>query len=148
MAKPAGKGKKELKGIITLQIPAGRATPAPPLGAILGQNGIPIPKFCEEFNNATRDKGSDILPVKVKVYTDASFEMTIKQPTVVGMLKKAANIEKGSANPKKDKIGKVRSAQVREIAERKLPDLNTQSIESAMRIVEGSARSLGLEVID
>lgn len=148
MAQPAKKGKKELKTILTLQIPAGKATPAPPLGAILGQNGLPIPKFCQEFNDQTRDKGNDILPVKVSVFTDNSYTFVIKQPTVVGMLKKAANIEKGSANPKKDKVGKVRKAQVREIAERKMPDFNTQTVESAMRIVEGSAKSLGLEVID
>lgn len=148
MAKPAGKGKKELKTVLTLQIQAGRATPAPPLGAILGQNGIPIPKFCEEFNNLTRDKGSDILPVKVSVYTDNSFTFVVKQPTVAGMLLKAAGIEKGSGNPKKDKVGKVKKAQVKEIATRKLPDLNTNKLESAMRTVEGSARSLGLEVID
>ncbi|MBL8015207.1 MAG: 50S ribosomal protein L11 [Candidatus Doudnabacteria bacterium] len=148
MAKPASKGKKELKALLTLQIPAGKATPAPPLGPILGQNGVPIPKFCEEFNAATRDKGSDVLPVKLSVFTDGSFTFIVKQPTVVSMIKKAANVEKGSGHPKKDKVGKIRKAQVREIAERKLPDLNTKNIESAMRTVEGSARSLGIEVIN
>lgn len=144
--KPAGKGKKELKTILTLLIPAGKAVPAPPLGPILGQNGVNISGFCQEFNEQTRSMNGEELPVKLSVFSDGSYRMVIKQPTVVGMLKKAAGIEKGSANPKKDKIGKVSQKQVREIAERKLPDLNTNNVEAAMRIVEGAAKSLGLEV--
>ena len=146
--KPTRGGKKEIKTVLTLQIQAGRATPAPPLGPVLGQNGVPIPDFCSQFNELTRDKGDDILPVKLTVFNDNTFKILVKQPTVAGMLKKAAGIAKGSANPKKDKVGKVKRSQINEIAERKLPDLNTRNVAAAARIVEGSARSLGLEITD
>ncbi len=140
--------KKEISSKVKLQIPAGKATPAPPLGPILGQNGVAIPDFCNQFNDKTRDKMGDILPVDLTVYKDRSFSMVIHEPTMAGMVKKAAGIEKGSANPKKEKVGKIRRKQLREIAERKLPDLNTQDIEAAMHTAEGTARSLGLEIID
>jgi large subunit ribosomal protein L11 len=140
--------KKEIQNVIKLQIQGGRATPAPPLGPILGQNGIAIPDFCNQFNEKTREKGADLLPVVVTVYKDRSFTMVIHEPTMASMVKKAAGIDKGSANPKKDKVGKIRRKQLREIAERKMPDLNTSSIESAMKTAEGTARSLGLEIID
>ncbi len=146
MADAPKKKGKEVKAQLTLQIEAGKATPAPPLGPILGQNGISIPDFCNEFNEKTREKGSDVLPVKVTVLMDGSFKMKIKQPTVAGMLKIAANIKKGSGHPKLEKVGKVSKAQIKEIAQRKLPDLNTVNLESAMRIVEGTANSLGIEV--
>ncbi len=144
----ATKGKKEVKAVLTLQIEAGKATPAPPLGPILGQNGVPIPDFCSQFNERTRDKGSDVLPVKLTIFTDNSFKFDVHEPTVASMLKKAAGVEKGSANPKKDKIGSIKRSQVEEIAKRKLPDLNTKNLKSAMLTVEGSARSLGLEITD
>jgi large subunit ribosomal protein L11 len=143
---PVKKGK-EIKNNLTLQIQAAVATPAPPLGPILGQNGISIQEFVNEFNQKTQSKAGDVLPVKVVVFKDGSYKMTIKEPTVAGMLKKAANIQKGSANAKKDKVGKVNSAKVKEIAERKMTDLNTPSIDSAIKIVEGTARSLGIEVV-
>lgn len=139
--------KKEIQAIVKLQIQAGKATPAPPLGPILGQNGVAIPDFCSQFNDKTRDKEGD-LPVELTVYKDRSFSMVIHEPTAAGMVKKAAGIEKGSANPKKEKVGKIRRQQIREIAERKMPDLNTQNIESAMRVIEGTAKSFGLEIID
>lgn len=142
---PKKKGK-EVKTIFTVQIPAGKATPAPPLGPILGQNGVVIPEFCNEFNEKTRDLGDDVLPVVVTVFGDNSFKMKIKKPTVSSMLKKASGIEKGSANPKTEKSGSVTKSQVKEIAERKLPDLNTRDIEAAMKIVEGTANSMGLEI--
>lgn len=137
---------KEVSNVIKLQIVAGKATPAPPLGPVLGQSGINIQEFCTEFNNKTREMGSDDLPVVVTVYKDRTFRMVIKQPTVAGMLKKKAGIEKGSANPNLTKVGKVSSADVKEIAERKLPDLNTKNINSAIKIVEGVAKSLGIDV--
>lgn len=142
----APRKKDEIKALLTLQIQAGKASPAPPLGPILGQNGIAIPDFCSQFNEKTAQMGDDILPVKVTVFGDNSFKMLIKQPTVSSMLKKAAKIQTGSANPKLEKVGSVSSAQLKEIAERKLPDLNTNDIEAAMNIVAGTARSLGLEV--
>jgi len=144
----APKGKKEIKTVLTLQIQAGRATPAPPLGPVLGQNGVPIQDFCSQFNEMTRDKGEDVLPVKLTVFNDNSFKILVKQPTVASMLLKAAGVAKGSANPKKDKVGSVKRSQAREIAERKMPDLNTTNLDAATRIVEGSARSLGIEVND
>jgi large subunit ribosomal protein L11 len=139
--------KKEVKSTLRLVIPAGQATPAPPLGAILGQNGVNISQFTQEFNDKTRDKMGDMLPVLVTVYKDTTFEMKIKQPTVAGMLKKAAKITKGSASPKKVKVGKVSSAQVKEIAQKKMPDLNTTNLEAGVRIVEGTAKSLGIDIV-
>lgn len=138
--------KKEIKALLTLQIPAGKATPAPPLGPILGQNGVNIQEFCSQFNEQTRSQGDDVLPVKLTVFTDRSFTMKIKQPTVAGMLLKAAAIEKGSANPKKDKVGTVTDQQVTEIATRKMPDLNTTNLQSAKATVLGTAHSLGIEL--
>ncbi len=148
MAEQKKLGKNDVKAVVILQIQAGRATPAPPLGPTLGQNGVNIAKFCEEFNAQTRDKGADVLPVQLTVFGDNSYKMKIKEPTVVSMLKKAAGIEKGSAHPKKDKVGKVKKAQLRQIAERKLPDLNTKDVDAATKIVAGSANSLGLEIVD
>lgn len=147
MAAPK-KSKKEVKALLSLQIPAGKATPAPPLGPVLGQNGVPIADFCTKFNDMTKDKIGDVLPVKLTVFKDSTYEIHIKQPTVTSLVKKAAGVEKGSANPKIDKVGKISKKQVQEIAERKMPDLNTIKVDSAMRIVEGTARSLGIEVTD
>jgi large subunit ribosomal protein L11 len=148
MAQPKVKGKgKEIKANLTVQVAAGQANPAPPLGPILGQNGINIQEFCTQFNDKTKDQMGDVLPVRVTVYKDNSFAMLIKQPTVAGMIKKAIKLDKGSANPKKDKVGKITQQQILAIAERKLPDLNTSDLDAAANIVAGTARSLGVEVV-
>jgi len=142
------KAKKEIKANITLLVKGAAANPAPPLGPVLGQNGVNIQEFCTKFNELTKDKAGDMLPVKLTVYKDGSFVMVIKQPTVASLLKKAAKIEKGSANPKTEKVGKVSKKQLAEIAEKKLPDLNTKNIQSASNIVAGTARSLGLDIVE
>lgn len=139
---------KEIVSSFKLLIPAGKANPAPPLGPMLGQNGIDIQGFCSEFNDKTRDMGNDVLPVVVTVFEDRSFRMVIKQPTVTGMLLKKIGKQKGSANPSKEKIAKLKREDLREIAEKKLPDFNTKNVESAMSIVAGTARSLGIDIID
>ncbi|GAB4285829.1 MAG: 50S ribosomal protein L11 [Candidatus Dojkabacteria bacterium] len=139
---------KEIIGKVKLQVPAGKATPAPPLGPILGQNGINIQEFCTEFNNKTGDMGNAEVPVVITVFKDRSFKMLIKQPTIVSMLKSKFGIQKGSSTPNKQKIKTVRKADLVEIAEKKLPDLNTKSIESATNIVAGVAKSMGIEVLD
>jgi large subunit ribosomal protein L11 len=131
-----------------LQIPAGKANPAPPVGPALGQRGVNIMAFCKEFNEKTRDMMGYIIPVEITVYSDRSFTFVTKQPPVSDLLKKAAGIQKGSSNPLKEKVGKITRQQLREIAERKLPDLNTDDIEVAMRTIEGSAKSMGIEIVD
>ena len=139
---------KEIVGSIKLQIPAGAANPAPPVGPALGQHGLNIMQFCKEFNARTAKDGDLIIPVLITAYADRSFTFITKTPPASILLKKAAKIDKGSGEPNKNKVGKVSMKQVREIAELKLPDLNTTSIESACRSVAGTARSMGLEVID
>ncbi len=139
---------KEIEKQLKLEIPAGAATPAPPLGPILGQNGINIQEFTKEFNGKTESQRGDILPVVVHVYKDRSFKMFIKQPTVASLIKKKFGIQKGSGTPNKDKIKKVKKKDLMEIAERKLPDLNTKNLASALNIVAGTAKSMGIEVID
>ncbi len=139
---------KEVIGQTKLVIPAGKATPAPPLGPILGQNGIPIPEFCNEFNGKTQGMGNVDVPVVVTIFKDRSFKMLIKQPTVSSMLKSKFGISKGSGNPSKEKIKTVGREDLREIAEKKLADLNTNDIESAINIVAGVANSMGIEVKD
>ncbi|BCX13814.1 MAG: 50S ribosomal protein L11 [Candidatus Dojkabacteria bacterium] len=139
---------KELVKSLKLLIPAGKANPAPPLGPMLGQNGIDIQSFCSEFNEKTRDMGDSVIPVIVHVYKDRSFKMVIKKPTVVSMLKKKANIQKGSSNPSTNKVGKISKQALKEIAEIKLADFNTNNLDSAIKIVEGTAKSLGLEITD
>lgn len=138
--------KKEIKNVLKLEVAAGQANPAPPLGPVLGQNGVNIQAFCTEFNEKTRDRMGERLPVVLTVYKDGTYSMVIKQPTVAGMVKKAAKIEKGSATPHKDKVGKITMQQVTEIAQKKMPDLNTTNLESAKKIVAGTARSLGVDV--
>ena len=136
---------KKVAGFVKLQIPAGKANPAPPVGTALGPQGINIMAFCKEFN--ARTQGQDtILPVEVTIYADKSFTFVLKTPPAAVLLKKEAGIEKGSGAPNKTKVGSVTQAQVRKIAELKMPDLNTDSIESAMAMVAGAARSMGLEV--
>ncbi len=139
---------KEITSVFKLQIKAGKANPAPPIGPILGQNGINIQAFCTEFNAKTAPMGDDEIPVIVTVFKDRSFKMVLKQPTVAGMIKKKLRLEKGSATPNKEKVGKVKRKDLVDIAERKLPDLNTKKMESALKIVEGTAKSLGIEVTD
>ena len=138
---------KKVTGFVKLQIPAGKANPAPPVGTALGPMGINIMAFCKEFN--ARTQGQDtILPVEVTIYGDKSFTFILKTPPTAVLLKKEAGLEKGSGQPNRNKVGSVTKAQVKKIAEMKMPDLNTDSIESAMAMVVGAARSMGLEVRD
>ncbi|MFA5188009.1 MAG: 50S ribosomal protein L11 [Patescibacteria group bacterium] len=137
---------KPIKTIIKLQIPAGAANPAPPVGPALGQHGLNIAEFCARFNEATKDKMGDIIPVEIKVYDDRTYDFVLKTSPAAELLKKAAGIAKGSGKPLQEKVGKVTKAQIREIAEKKLPDLNTDNIEAAMKIIEGTARQMGLTV--
>jgi len=137
---------KKVIGQIKLQIPAGKANPSPPVGPALGQHGVNIMDFCKAFNAKTQNEGDMIIPVIITVYADRSFSFITKTPPAAVLLKKAAKVPKGSGEPNKNKIGKVTKAQVREIAELKMPDLNAFDIDAAMRIVEGTARSMGLEV--
>jgi len=138
---------KKVQAMVKLQIPAGKANPAPPVGPALGQHGVNIMEFCKGFNAQTNSQEGLILPVVVTIYVDRSFTFVVKTPPASILLKRAAGIAKASANPLKDKIGKVSRTQVREIAQTKLVDLNTDNIEMAMRIVEGTARSMGIEVV-
>ena len=137
---------KKVKVIIKLQIPAGKANPAPPVGPALGQHGLNIAEFCQKFNAATNKLGGDITPVVITVYDDRTYTFVLKTPPASVLLKKAAGIEKGSGKALLEKVGKVTKAQVREIATKKLPDLNTADIEAAMRMIEGTARQMGLEI--
>jgi large subunit ribosomal protein L11 len=139
---------KEITGKIKLQVPAGKANPAPPVGPALGQHGVNIMEFCKQFNAKTQKLGDTIVPVIITVYSDRSFTFITKTPPAAELLKKAAGIVKGSGVPNKDKVGKVTRAQIKEIAQTKMPDLNAASVESAMRMIEGSAKSMGLEVVD
>jgi large subunit ribosomal protein L11 len=139
--------KKKI-GFIKLQIPAGQANPAPPVGPALGQHGVNIMEFCKQFNAKTQQQPGMIIPVEITVFADRSFSFITKTPPAAVLLRRAANVPKGSAVPQRDKVGKVKRAQVREIAELKMPDLNAASVESAMRMIEGTARSMGLTVVD
>ncbi|MEE2643986.1 MAG: 50S ribosomal protein L11 [Myxococcota bacterium] len=137
---------KEITGYIKLQIPAGKANPAPPIGPALGQKGVNIMQFCKEFNARTQEFAGDIVPVVISVYKDRSFSFITKTPPASDLLKKMAKISKGSSEPNKTKVGTLNEAQIREIAERKLPDLNTDSIDAAANSIRGTARSMGLIV--
>jgi large subunit ribosomal protein L11 len=139
---------KKVAALIKLQVPAGKANPSPPVGPARGQHGLNIMQFCKEFNSRTSQAGDVIIPVVITAYADRSFTFITKTPPAAVLLKKAAKIDKGSGEPNKIKVGKVRREQVREIAETKLEDLNTTDIEAAMRSVAGTARSMGLDVID
>ncbi len=138
---------KKIIANIKLQIPAGKANPASPIGPALGQHGLPIAEFCQKFNEATKDKIGDIIPVIITIFEDRTYDFVLKTPPVSSLLKKAAGIEKGSGEPQKIKVGKVTKAQVEEIAKIKMEDLNTDDLEQAKKIVEGTARSMGIEVI-
>ena len=137
---------KKVKSKLKLQIVAGQANPAPPVGPALGQHGINISEFCKQFNDATKDKGNDLIPVEITVYEDRSFDFVLKTPPTSFLIKRAAGVEKGSSKSGAKKAGKITKDQIREIAEKKLADLNTDSIEAAMKVVEGTARSMGIEV--
>ncbi len=137
---------KKISTVIKLQIQAGQANPAPPVGTALGPHGVNIQDFCGQFNEATKDMGKDIVPAEITVYEDRTFTFRLKTPPASDLLRKAAGIEKGSGAPNKSKIGKVSKKSVREIAERKMEDLNANDVESAMKIVEGTARSMGIEI--
>ena len=136
---------KKIQGLIKLQIPAGAANPSPPVGPALGQRGVNIMEFCKAFNERTKDKAGFKLPVVITVYTDKSFTFEVKQPPMTDLIKKVAGIKSGSSNPLKQKIGKLSRAQVMEIVDMKIKDLNTDDKEAAARIVAGSARSIGIE---
>ncbi len=137
---------KKIAGFIKLQIPAGKANPSPPVGPALGQKGVNIMEFCKQFNARTADKGGLIIPVVITVYSDKSFTFITKTPPAAELLKKAAKVEKGAAEPNKTKVAKVSKSQVKEIAEMKMPDLNANDIEHAMSMVSGTARSMGISV--
>ncbi|MCX7794786.1 MAG: 50S ribosomal protein L11 [Thermodesulfovibrionales bacterium] len=138
---------KEIAAQVKLQIPAGKANPAPPVGPALGPHGINIMEFCKQFNAKTQAMGDTIIPVVITIYKDRSFTFITKTPPASELIKKAAGIIKGSSVPNKDKVGKLTMAQVREIAQTKLPDLNTQSLEAAIEMIKGTARSMGVEIV-
>ncbi|HSQ39976.1 MAG TPA: 50S ribosomal protein L11 [Anaerolineales bacterium] len=139
---------KKLKAIVRLQIAAGKANPAPPIGPALAGHGINLMQFCKEYNARTSNRMGEIVPAEITIFTDGSFTFILKTSPAGVLLKKAAGVEKGSANPPREKVGKVTRAQVREIAEIKMKDLNAVDIEGAMRQIEGTARNMGLEVVD
>ena len=137
---------KKVTGFIKLQVPAGAANPAPPVGPALGQHGVNIMEFCKQFNARTQDKIGYTVPVEITVYGDRSFTFITKTPPAAVLIRKAAGLDKGSGTPNKDKVGKLSKKQVRDIAEMKLPDLNTKNVESAIKQIAGTARSMGVEV--
>lgn len=139
---------KSIKTVLKLQIAAGQANPAPPIGPALGQHGVNIQEFCKQFNDATKTMAGDVIPAEITIYEDRSFTFKLKTPPASALLKKLAGVEKGSGEPNKKKAGKVTKEDVRKIAERKLVDLNTDDIEKAMKIIAGTARNMGIEVIE
>ena len=140
-------GRKKLATLLKLQIPAGQASPAPPVGPALGQHGVNIMDFVQAYNQATSDQIGTIVPVEISIYEDRSFTFITKTPPAAVLLRQAARIEKGASEPSKELVGTVTKTQVRDIAETKMPDLNANDIEAAMKIVEGTARSMGIEVV-
>jgi large subunit ribosomal protein L11 len=138
---------KKVVAMVKLQIPAGKATPAPPVGPALGQHGVNIMEFCKAYNDRTAKLAGTIVPVEITVYADRTFTFVTKTPPAAVLLRQAAGLEKGSGEPNKTKVGTVTRKQVREIAERKMPDLNASTVEAAMRMIEGTARSMGIEVV-
>ena len=139
---------KVIKTILKLQISAGKANPAPPIGPALGQHGVNIAQFCQQFNEATKEMGDSVIPAEITIYQDRTFEFKLKTPPASALLKKFASIEKGSGEPNKKKVGKITRADLRKIAEKKLPDLNTDNLDQAEKIISGTARQMGIEVID
>ncbi len=140
-------GKKKVKTVVKIQLEAGKATPAPPVGTALGPHGVNIMEFCKAYNERTASMAGQVIPVEITIFEDRSFTFVTKTPPATVLLKKAAGIEKGSAKPNKEKVGKVSRQQVREIAQLKLKDLNAFDIEAASRMIEGTARSMGIEVL-
>ena len=138
---------KKIRIVITLQLPAGKATPAPPVGTALGPHGINIVEFTKTYNEKTADKAGQVIPAQITIFEDRSFTFVLKTPPAPDLLRKAAGIERGSATPKRDVAGRVTRDQVRAIAEQKLPDLNVNDIEAGMKVIEGTARSMGIEVV-
>jgi large subunit ribosomal protein L11 len=137
---------KKIKALVKLQIPAGAANPAPPVGPALGQHGVAIQDFCTKFNAKTKDKKGDILPVVITIFEDRTFTFIVKTPPAAELLKKAAKVQKGSGKPLTEKVGKVTKKQVEEIAKLKMPDLNAKNLEGAIRIIEGTARQMGITI--
>jgi large subunit ribosomal protein L11 len=146
MAKPQSKKGKKVKALVKLNIPAGKATPAPPVGPALGQHGVPLMDFCKEFNARTSKMGDDIIPVVLTVFEDRSFKFITKTPITSELIKKALNIKSGSSNPSKEKVGILSRAQAEEIAKIKMPDLNTKDLDEAVKVVEGTAKSMGIKL--
>jgi large subunit ribosomal protein L11 len=139
---------KKIKAIVTLQIPAGKANPAPPIGPALAQHGINLMAFCKEYNARTSNRMGDIIPAEITIFSDSSFRFNLKSPPTSFLIKKAAGIDKGAANPITDKAGTLSRKQVREIAETKMPDLNTTNVEAAMKQIEGTARQMGVKITE
>lgn len=139
---------KKIKTMVKLQLPAGKATPAPPVGTALGPHGLNIADFTKQFNDRTREMGDLIIPVEMTIYEDRTFEFILKTPPASNLIMKAINLQKGSGNPLTTKVGKISAAQIREIAERKMPDLNANSLEQAEKIIRGTARSMGVDVTE
>lgn len=137
---------KKIKTIVKLQIPAGKANPAPPIGPALGQHGVNIGDFVSKFNEATREKGTDVIPVEISIYDDRTFTFKMKTPPASDLLRKAAGVEKGSGKPPVSKVGKITRSKLKEIAERKMEDLNANDVNAAMNIIEGTARSMGITI--
>ncbi len=137
---------KKVKAIVKLQIPAGQATPAPPVGPALAQHGVKISEFCQKFNDMTKNQSGFKIPVEVTVYENRTYDFKVKQPPASELLKKAAGIEKGSGVPNKTKVAKITKSQLKGIAQKKMPDLNTTDIEQAMKIIEGTAKNMGIEI--
>jgi len=138
---------KQVKTLVKLQIQAGKANPAPPVGPSLAQHGLNISEFCQKFNDATKNQVGFIIPVEITIFTDRTYTFKLKKPPASELLKKAAGIEKGSGEPNKKKVGKITKAQLKEIAQTKLEDLNTNDIEQAMKIIAGTAKNMGIEII-
>ncbi len=139
---------KKLKAVVKLQIPAGKATPAPPIGPALAQHGINISAFCKEYNARTGSRIGEIVPAEISIFSDGSFKFVLKSPPAAFLIRRSAGVDKGSAEPNRDKVGKLTREQVREIAEIKMKDLNAIDVEGAMRQIEGTARSMGIEIVD
>jgi large subunit ribosomal protein L11 len=139
---------KKIKTILKLQIPAGQANPAPPVGPALGQHGLNIGEFCKKFNDQTKDQMGSVIPVEITVYEDRTYDFILKTPLAAELIKKAAGIEKGSGQPLQKKVARISRSKIKEIAKVKLPDLNTEDIDQAAKIIEGTARQMGVEVID
>lgn len=138
---------KKIKAIVKLQIPAGQATPAPPVGPALAPHGLNLSEFCQRFNDLTKKQIGWVIPAEITIFEDRTYELKLKQPPASELLKKAAAIEKGSGTPNKIKVGKITREQLRKIAEQKMSDLNTDNIEAAMKIIEGTARNMGIEIV-